>query len=81
MQYEGEAYCWQVAPQQSLIPLPLHGVNIQLSNAIVTNYFLQHYQIFIRPKSQIPRLKFQDPNSKIQIPGRITPQFTLGLGI
>jgi hypothetical protein len=43
MQYDGEAYCWQVAPQQSLIPLPLHGVNIQLSNAIVTNYFLQHY--------------------------------------
>jgi hypothetical protein len=43
MQYDGEAYCWQVAPQQSLIPLPLHGHNIQLLNAFVTNYFLPHY--------------------------------------
>lgn len=46
MQYDGEAYCWQVAPQQSLIPLPLHSLNIQHLKAIVTNYFLQHYLFY-----------------------------------
>jgi hypothetical protein len=44
MQCDGEACCWQVAPQQSLVPLLLHGFKIQHFLAFVTNYFLPHYQ-------------------------------------
>jgi hypothetical protein len=38
-----KAYCWQVALQQSLLPLQLYANKLPLFFLFVTNYFWHHY--------------------------------------